>query len=165
MLHPLWLWLFIIKLEMGVIGCGIANGCSYGIYFLFMTFQPLRMPELQESLFWPNMKDSFSKWGEFLELAVPGTLMVCFEWWCFEILILFSGYLGVNKLAANVILMNVAYFYLMIAYGTSEALSTLVGNCIGANPVALGKRITKLTVMVGAACFLTFSLLLILFKE
>lgn len=129
-----------------------------------MTLYPLTLDEIQEALFWPVMKDCLTQWGEYFELAVPATLMMCFEWWCFEILILLSGYIGVDQLSANVILMNVAYIYLMIGYGTAEALSTLVGNCIGANQVVLGKKVTILTITVGAAFALLISFLLIIFK-
>ena len=75
-----------------------------------MTLVPLWMQELEEALFFPNFKDCFSKWGEYFELAVPAALMICFEWWALEILILFSGLLGVDELDANVILMSVSQF-------------------------------------------------------
>ena len=30
-------------------------------------------------------------WGSFMKLAVPGMLMVCLEWWCFEVGTILSG--------------------------------------------------------------------------
>ena len=31
----------------------------------------------------------------YLKIGVPGMLMVCFEWWDFEILAIFTGYISV----------------------------------------------------------------------
>ena len=64
-LHPLWLYIFVYKLELGVTGCGIANCISQFTYFFFITLSPLRLKNINEAFFWPNKKDCFSKWGEF----------------------------------------------------------------------------------------------------
>jgi MATE family multidrug resistance protein len=34
--------------------------------------------------------------GIYLKIGIPGMLMLCFEWWAFELLALFTGLLGVN---------------------------------------------------------------------
>ena len=93
----------------------------------------MRIKKIKEALFWPNIKDCFTQWGVYLTLAIPATFMICFEWWSFEILFIISGLLGVDALAANVILMNIMLVGYMMPLGISEALNTLVGNCIGGN--------------------------------
>ena len=30
-------------------------------------------------------------WGEFINIAIPGMLMLCMEFWCFEIGVFLSG--------------------------------------------------------------------------
>jgi Na+-driven multidrug efflux pump len=60
--------------------------------------------------------------------------MICFEWWALEMIILFSGLLGVDQLDSNVILISVSQLKFMVSIGISEALSTL-GNFIGVNQV------------------------------
>lgn len=40
----------------------------------------------------------------YLRIGVPGMLMLCFEWWAFELLAIFTGLLGVNQLAAEVVI-------------------------------------------------------------
>jgi hypothetical protein len=37
----------------------------------------------------------FYKWKEYLWIGIPGASMLCFEWWAFELLAIFSGYMGV----------------------------------------------------------------------
>jgi len=60
--------------------------------------------------------------------------MICFEWWALEMIILFSGLLGVDQLDSNIILISVSQLKFMVSIGISEALSTL-GNFIGVNQV------------------------------
>jgi Na+-driven multidrug efflux pump len=60
--------------------------------------------------------------------------MICFEWWALEMIILFSGLLGVDQLDSNIILISVSQLKFMVSIGISEALLTL-GNFIGVNQV------------------------------
>ena len=59
-------------------------------------------------------------------------LLLLFEWGSFQILILMSGYIGKNELAAQVILYNVCFIFFALAYGLSLAASSLIGNSLGA---------------------------------
>ena len=34
---------------------------------------------------------SLAEWGFFAKLAVLGLLMVCFEWWAFEVTVVMAG--------------------------------------------------------------------------
>lgn len=84
--------------------------------------------------------------------------MISAELWAFESLIIFAGYLGVTTQAANIILMNNCIILFMIPSGSSEAICSLIGCCIGANNVALGKQIFKQTfAMVYVICMLTLA--------
>jgi Na+-driven multidrug efflux pump len=46
--------------------------------------------------------DAFKEWGKFLQLAIPGLIMTCAEFWAFEIQTLFAGYFGTEYLSAQV---------------------------------------------------------------
>lgn len=76
-------------------------------------------------------KDTRSGWCEYLKLAVPSTLMQCFEWWAFELIAIFAGILSVNDLAAQVAIVNIVGLVYMIPLGVQFAASGLVGNMIG----------------------------------
>lgn len=67
-------------------------------------------------------RDSFRNWTEYLYFGVPAALMLCLEWWCFEILALYAGLLSINELAANVVLFNMIAFLFQNALGTSFAV-------------------------------------------
>lgn len=80
-------------------------------------------------------KETFSGWCEYLKLAVPSTLMQCFEWWAFELIAIFAGLLSVKDLAAQVAIINTIGIVYMIPLGVQFAASGMVGNMIGArNP-------------------------------
>ena len=74
--------------------------------------------------------------------------MLCFEWWCFEILSLLAGMLSVNELAANVVLFNLISFLYQNALGMSFAISNLVGNNIGGLKPNTAKRYFKTSVFI-----------------
>jgi Na+-driven multidrug efflux pump len=57
-------------------------------------------------------------------------LMLCFEWWVFEILSIFSGSLGVYPLAAEVIIVYLISLNFMLPIGISFGASALTGNYV-----------------------------------
>mmetsp|Transcript_107060 Transcript_107060/g.148110 ORF Transcript_107060/g.148110 Transcript_107060/m.148110 type:complete len:147 (-) Transcript_107060:60-500(-) len=130
-LHFLWLWLFITYLDLGVVlGAAIALNMTYCLTFLNQTiycsiikrefFKPLTADYFS--------KDTFSDWKPFLKKGVPGTLLQCFEWWAFELLAIFAGYLGTNELAAEVAVINIIGLCYMIPLGIGFTASGLVGS-------------------------------------
>ena len=54
------------------------------------------MSSIKEALFFPTL-DSFKEWGSYLRLSIPATVMLCAEWWAFEILTILTGIIGVNE--------------------------------------------------------------------
>lgn len=91
-------YLFIVHLDMGVLGAAIALNITYCTNFLaqelaincFMkaTFEEYLQPVFSRKSFsWTGAK-------QFLKLGVPSTLMQCAEWWAFELLAIFAGMLG-----------------------------------------------------------------------
>ncbi len=66
--------------------------------------------------------------------------MVCFEWWAFELLAIFSGYISVEALAAEVVIINIVSFIFMMPLGISYAASSLTGYYIGQGNVRMAKK-------------------------
>ena len=85
--------------------------------------------------------------GYYLKIGVPGMLMLCFEWWCFEILAIFTGLLGVKELAAEVIIINCISFLFMLPLGVSYSASALTGNYLGEGKIDLAKRFSTLCIV------------------
>ena len=73
----------------------------------------------------------FKELISYLGIGVTGMLMLCFEWWAFELLAIFTGLLGVKTLAAEVVIINMVTFIFMLPLGISYAASALTGNFLG----------------------------------
>ena len=81
---------------MDVIGLAIATDISAFLMLIIITVYAHQIDSVNEAFFFPTM-DSFSNWGEYFRLSIPATVMLCAEWWAFEILTILSGVLGVNE--------------------------------------------------------------------
>ena len=81
-LHLLWCWLFVIRLEMGIKGLGIALiVTNFGLLAMVEGYS-LCVSRIRESLFCPD-KHTFTGWKEYFKLGVPATLMLCAELWAY----------------------------------------------------------------------------------
>lgn len=80
-----------------------------------------------------------------MKVGVGGALMLCFEWWAFELLAIFSGLLSVEALAAEVVVINIVTFIFMIPLGISYAASALTGYFVGRNDIARAKKYALIT--------------------
>lgn len=93
----------------------------------------------EDMVFWYD-KTIFNGIGTFLKIGVPGMLMLCFEWWAFELLAIFTGNLGVTQLATEVVIINLISFIFMLPLGISYSASALTGNYIGEGKIDLAKK-------------------------
>eukprot|EP00118_Oscarella_pearsei_P020048 m.215996 g.215996 ORF g.215996 m.215996 type:complete len:647 (+) comp39847_c0_seq2:55-1995(+) len=79
-------------------------------------------------------------WKPYIMLAIPGLLMLCLEWWSYEIGILVTGAISELESAAFIISFNLVAIFFMIPLGISVAASIRVGNLLGANKPVEAKR-------------------------
>ncbi|ESW14988.1 hypothetical protein PHAVU_007G034700 [Phaseolus vulgaris] len=82
----------------------------------------------------PISLEVFKGMQEFFRFAVPSAVMVCLEWWSFELLVLLSGLLPNPQLETSVLsvcLNTIATLY-TIPFGIGAAASTRVSNELGA---------------------------------
>lgn len=106
-------------------------------------------------------KTAFQHWRQYLKIGVPGAFMLCFEWWAFELLAIFSGYMGIAQLAAEVIIINMVGFVFMLPLGIATAASALTGNYIGSKKIGLAKKFANLSLVFNV--ILTIFVLLLIF--
>jgi multidrug resistance protein, MATE family len=96
--HGLWLWLLITKKGMQIEGVALATLITFSSQLLIvLTYSAFFVGDVsKEAIFWPGM-DSFNDWKKYLKLSIPSTLMICPEWWAFELLTVMAGWLGVYE--------------------------------------------------------------------
>ena len=75
-------------------------------------------PSIRKNFTKPDSR-MFSDLYLYFKIAIPGACILCFEWWVFELLAIFSGLMSIEALAAEVIIVNLITFLFMIPLGTS----------------------------------------------
>ncbi|PIA30153.1 hypothetical protein AQUCO_05700093v1 [Aquilegia coerulea] len=136
----LCLWISVIMLGLYV---------NYSEKFKY-TWEGLSMECFQHVL--PGMK-----------LAIPSALMVCLEYWAFELLVLLAGLMPNSETSTSLIAMcvNTQAMSFMITYGFSAAVSTRVSNELGAGNGDRAKNAVAVTLKLSIFLALVFVLSLL----
>ncbi|XP_057784276.1 protein DETOXIFICATION 14-like [Salvia miltiorrhiza] len=141
-------WSFVFKFNLGNGGAALSIAISYwfnvALLVLYVKFSPTC--EKTRASF---SKDIFLTVREFFRFAVPSAVMVCLEWWSFELVILLSGLLPNPELATSVLAVcfTMTSLHYHIPYSFGAAASTLVSNELGAGKPE-GARIAVYAVVV-----------------
>ncbi|XP_042413940.1 protein DETOXIFICATION 10-like [Zingiber officinale] len=132
--HVLFCWLLVYKSSLYNVGAAVSLSISYWLNVLILILY-IRYSDSCRLTRSPITKEAFKGIYEFLRVAVPSTLMMCLEWWSYELLILLSGLLPYPKLETSVlsICLNSVSLLYSIPYGLGCAASTRVSNELGAS--------------------------------
>ncbi|KAB5538142.1 hypothetical protein DKX38_015675 [Salix brachista] len=131
-------WALVYKSGLKNVGAAVAMGISYWLNAIFLGLY-IKYSSACAKTRAPISMELFYGVGEFFRFAIPSAVMICLEWWSFELLILLSGFLPNPQLETSVLsvcLMTISTLY-GIPYGLGAAASTRVANELGAgNPQA-----------------------------
>ncbi|VAH72028.1 unnamed protein product [Triticum turgidum subsp. durum] len=121
--HLLACWLLVHVAGMGSKGAALSTAVSYWVYVILLAMY-VRVSSSCKQTWTGFSMQAFHGAHDFLRLAVPSALMLCLEWWSFEILVLLSGLLPNPKLETSVlsITLNTANCLFMIPYGLGAAI-------------------------------------------
>ena len=154
--HPFVCYLFIFVLDLGFLGSPLA--ISFSLIFSLFVFIILIWRGGYHEASWPGIlsaSELFSGWWELATLGIPGMLMLCLEWWAFEICSFFAGIVGTLPLEAYVVATNLNGLAFMIPLGLSISSSSLIGNYLGSNEPEMAQSTAYLT--AGLNLFVLFS--------
>ncbi|RVW17017.1 Protein detoxification 14 [Vitis vinifera] len=135
-LHYLLMRLFSHLFGLGNLGAALAISISYWLNAIFLVLY-MKYSSACEKTRVPVSMEVFQGMGEFFRFAIPSAVMICLEWWSFELLILLSGLLPNPELETSVlsVCLNTISTLYTIPYGLGAAGSTRVSNELGAgNP-------------------------------
>uniref|UniRef100_A0A3Q1JBB6 Multidrug and toxin extrusion protein n=1 Tax=Anabas testudineus TaxID=64144 RepID=A0A3Q1JBB6_ANATE len=124
-------YIFLHWLDLGVSGSAAANSLTQ-IYNCAFLFAYIRWKKLHVTTWGGWSVESLQEWGSFMKLAIPSMLMVCFEWWVYEFGGFLAGMLSEEELAAQHVVIMVAFLTYMFPLGVQAATCTRVGNALGA---------------------------------
>ncbi|WVZ69255.1 hypothetical protein U9M48_018069 [Paspalum notatum var. saurae] len=129
-------YLMVFKTGFGYTGAALTIGISYWLNVGMLVGYIMFSNSCKETRTRPTI-EAFKGVDAFLRLALPSALMMCFEWWSFELLILLSGFLPNPELQTSVLSICLTSITLLfnIPFGLGAAGSTRVANELGAgNP-------------------------------
>ncbi|VCW77493.1 unnamed protein product [Gulo gulo] len=157
-------YLFLYQLHFGVMGSALANTISQFTLTLLLFFYILGR-NLHQATWGGWSRECLEDWASFFSLAIPGMLMLCMEWWAYEIGSLLSGILGMVELGAQSVLYELTVILYMIPSGFSVATSVRVGNALGAGNIQQAKKSSAVALLVTGLFAVTFCVLMLSCKD
>ncbi|KAG0281659.1 hypothetical protein BGZ95_001018 [Linnemannia exigua] len=148
---------------LGYIGAPIATSISYWNMLILLLLY-IRFVDGKQG--WGGWsRDAFTGWATFLKLAIPGVMMVCTEWWAFEVVSLAASYLGTVSLAAQSVVVQTSALLYTIPFGVSIAASNRVGNLIGKGDHRSAKIASRVSLALAIIFGMSNSTMLLLLKD
>ncbi|XP_053328720.1 multidrug and toxin extrusion protein 1-like [Spea bombifrons] len=164
LINALTNYLFLYVLRLGVMGSACANTLSQYVQmlslFLYIVWKKLHVDT------WGGWSSAcFEDWGSFIHLAIPSMLMLCIEWWTFEIGIFLAGVIGVVDLGAQAVVYQVANIVFLMPVGISIAAAVRVGHALGAGDLEQAKKSTVVSLLMTETLALCCCILLLSLKD
>uniref|UniRef100_A0A673VJA2 Multidrug and toxin extrusion protein n=1 Tax=Suricata suricatta TaxID=37032 RepID=A0A673VJA2_SURSU len=135
-------YILVTVLSLGVRGSAYANTISHILQTIFL-FLYIVLKKLHQETWAGWSGQCLQDWGPFFSLAIPSMLMICIEWWAYEIGSFLMGLLSVLDLSGQAILYELASMVYMIPLGLSNAVCVRVGMALGAADIVQAKRSVK----------------------
>uniref|UniRef100_A0A3Q1JAX4 Multidrug and toxin extrusion protein n=1 Tax=Anabas testudineus TaxID=64144 RepID=A0A3Q1JAX4_ANATE len=159
LLNALINYIVLHALNLGVAGSAVANTISQitmaGTLYAYIIWKGLHKAT------WGGWsKECLKDWGSYIHLAIPSMVMMCVEWWTYEIGGFLAGLISEVELGAQSVvyeLSNIAYMFPM---GFSIAGSVRVGNALGAGETEQAKLSAKLTMFCAGSVSVCLSVLI-----
>ncbi|EYU44602.1 hypothetical protein MIMGU_mgv1a022553mg [Erythranthe guttata] len=151
-------WAFVFKFDLGSGGAALSIGISYWFNIVVLVLYvkcSSTCKKTRSSL----SRDVFATTREFFRFAVPSAVMVCLEWWSFELVILLSGMLPNPQLETSVlsICLTITSLHYHIPYSFGAAASTLISNELGPGKPEAAKVALGAVLVLAVAEFLVAS--------
>ncbi|KAJ4961265.1 hypothetical protein NE237_021175 [Protea cynaroides] len=150
LLHIPICWFLVFKTDLSNKGAALAISISYWINMLLLAIYVKFSPACKST--WTGFsREALHNILNFLKLSIPSALMVCIEFWSFEMMVLMAGLLPDPQLETSVlaIILNTCGLTFNISFGLSGTASTRVSNELGAGrPQAA--RVAVLSVLLMA---------------
>ncbi|XP_034723083.1 multidrug and toxin extrusion protein 1-like [Etheostoma cragini] len=158
-LNALINYIFLNVLNLGVAGSAVANTISQfslaGILYGYIMWKGLHKAT------WGGWsKECLQDWGSYIHLAIPSMVMMCVEWWTYEIGGFLAGLISEVELGAQSVVYELANVAYMFPLGFSIAGNVRVGNALGAGDTEQAKCSAKLTMFCAGSISICLSVLI-----
>ncbi|NXH14111.1 S47A1 protein, partial [Bucco capensis] len=144
--------IFLYVFHLGITGSAWANTMAQYSQAIFL-FLYIIGRKLHVKTWGGWSSECLLEWDTFTNLAIPSMLMMCIEWWTYEIGSFLIGLLSVVELSAQSIIYEVSVVAFMIPLGLGTAASVQVGNALGAGDMETAKRSSSTSLLLtGGFC-------------
>eukprot|EP00794_Sanderia_malayensis_P009308 gene9308-10290_t len=139
-------FVLVSVLKLGVIGCSIAlNICFFTLCLTTLAY--IKIYKVYKA--WPGWSwECLLQWRQFFSLALPGALMIIFDWTTAEVGVVLLGLIGKKELGAQTVLISILSLLFMVPIGISAAATISVGKFMGAGEPRKAVNSTKSALVI-----------------
>ncbi|KAM8768703.1 multidrug and toxin extrusion protein 1-like isoform 2-T2 [Acanthopagrus schlegelii] len=150
-------YIFLYQLNLGVAGSAASNAlsqfCMAGLLYAYILWKGLHKAT------WGGWsKECLQDWSSFIHLAIPSMVMLCVEWWMYEIGGFLAGLINEVELGAQSVVYQMANMAYMFPLGFSIAGTVRVGNALGAGDTEQAKLSAKLSIFCAVSASVCLSI-------
>ncbi|XP_067460820.1 multidrug and toxin extrusion protein 1-like [Thunnus thynnus] len=147
-------YILLHTLDLGVVGSAAANAISQSSLAVILYIY-IRWTGLHKATWYGWSLDCLQEWGLFTQVAIPSMLMICLEWWMFEMGGFLAGVISEVELGAQSVVYQIVSVTFTFPMGFSVAASVHVGNALGAGNVDQAVASGKIAIICAFAvsCF------------
>ncbi|KAM8768705.1 multidrug and toxin extrusion protein 1-like [Acanthopagrus schlegelii] len=150
-------YIFLYKLNLGVAGSAASNAlsqfCMAGLLYAYILWKGLHKAT------WGGWsKECLQDWSSFIHLAIPSMVMLCAEWWMYEIGSVLAGLINEVELGAQSIVYQIAAIAYMFPSGFSIVGTVRVGNALGIGDTEQAKLSAKLSIFCAVSASVCLSI-------
>ncbi|WMV36729.1 hypothetical protein MTR67_030114 [Solanum verrucosum] len=142
--HTLLSWLFMMKMDLGIVAGGVVLNGSWW-FMVLAQFVYIICGTCGEAWSGFSYKAFENLWG-FVRLSLASGVMICLEYWYFMALIISAGYVKDAKIVVDAVSIctSIVGWTFMLCIGFNAAISVRVSNELGAGH----PRTAKFSVLV-----------------
>mmetsp|Transcript_20 Transcript_20/g.13 ORF Transcript_20/g.13 Transcript_20/m.13 type:complete len:224 (-) Transcript_20:317-988(-) len=148
--HVIGLTVTVIYLGWEIYGVGIVTACTFTLNFIIINGYVNTNNEIKLSEKWFFMdKEAFDKIPIFLKYGISAALMLVFEILGYDILMIYSGWIGPKEQAATIIMFQIWIMVFMNTLAVTFSSTSLIGNSLGENKPIIAKSYAKAALIFG----------------
>ncbi|CAI9757937.1 unnamed protein product [Fraxinus pennsylvanica] len=155
-LHAIFSWLLILKLEWGLVGAAVTLNTSW---WLIVILQLIYIFITKSDGAWSGFSMlAFQDLFGFVKLSIASAIMLCLEFWYLMVVVVIAGRLDNPLIPVDAIsiCMNIQGWETMIPLGFNAAISVRVSNELGAGNARAAKFsvivVSITSVLIGVVC-------------
>lgn len=142
-------YLFLYRWGWGTDGSAVAQAVGYFLMFI-LTLIYILVSKVYKDTWEGWSTECLQDWAKFLKLCIPGMLMLCMEWWGFEIGVFLTGLLGTTDLGAQAVVLQLDSIWFQVPLGIQIACAIRVGQNLGAGRPLAAKVTGNLSLLIVA---------------